>query len=293
MIGRLLVIGVGLIGGSLARALRRAGHVGEIVGLSRSQEHLAQARALGVIDEVAGGYGAASDADVVVVATPVGVTGAVLAELRPHLGPGTVVTDVGSVKGSVIAAARESLGDAFARFVPGHPIAGTERSGVEASFASLFDGRRVVLTPDADTSRDSRALVRAMWEAAGARVVELDAERHDEVFARTSHLPHVLAYALVDCLAGGRDGSAMFEFAAGGFFDFTRIASSDPGMWRDICASNRTQVVAALREYRAALDDALHALESGDAARLQAMFARAKEARDSLLPVNARSSSPE
>jgi len=293
MIDRLLIVGVGLIGGSLARALRRAGAVGEVTGLSRDRPHLEQARALGVIDTVATGYAAARGADLVVVATPVGATAAVLTQLRAHLAPGAVLTDVGSVKGPVMAQARTALGTDFGRFVPGHPIAGTERSGVEASFASLFDARRVVLTPAPETDRAALATVRAMWEAAGAQVVELEAGHHDSVFARTSHLPHVLAYALVDCLASSRDGKAMFEFAAGGFFDFTRIASSDPAMWRDICVANRDALAAALGEYRAVLDAALEALVAADGAALEAMFARAKQARDRYLPASARSSSPE
>jgi prephenate dehydrogenase len=236
---------------------------------------------------------AVTGADVVVLATPVGAMPAVLESIAGHVQPAAVVTDVGSVKGAVVEAARAALGAGIRRFVPGHPIAGTERSGVAASFAELFEGRRVVLSPCAETDGDAVERVRLMWEAAGARVSIMEAAVHDRVFAETSHLPHVLAYALVDCLARSDDGPAIFRYAAGGFYDFTRIASSDPVMWRDICVANAGNVGASLDRLRAALDEAAAAIARGDGEWLEEMFARAKQARDSLLPADARDASPE
>jgi len=294
LIPTLAVIGVGLIGGSLARALRGRGVVQRIVGCGRDAGALETAQRLGVIDEIETDPArAAQGADVVVVATPVGAARSVLSAIAGHVAPAAVVTDVGSVKGAVVEAARDVLGDAFRRFVPGHPIAGTERSGVAASFRQLFEQRRVVLTPGTETDDDALDRVRAMWEAAGARVSTMDAAVHDRVFAETSHLPHVLAYALVDCLARTEDGPAIFQYAAGGFYDFTRIASSDPVMWRDICVANADNLGETLGRLRAALDEAAAAIARGDGEWLQAMFARAKAARDTLLPAEARDASPE
>jgi prephenate dehydrogenase len=293
-IKRLSVIGVGLIGGSFARALKHAGAVAEVVGYSRGRDHVEEAKALGVVDRTADSAAAAvAGADLVVVATPVGAMDAVLADIAPVLGERTVVTDVGSAKGTVVAAARDRLGERFARFVPGHPIAGTERSGAAASFAELFTKRRVILTPVAETAPDAVALVHALWTAAGAEVVEMDVERHDQILAATSHLPHVLAYGLVDLLAAMDASEEVFRFSAGGFYDFTRIASSDPVMWRDICVANAEQLAAILGRYRDMLDGLIEAVERGDGARLERIFSRAKRARDTLLPPGTRNASPE
>ncbi len=291
---RIAIIGVGLIGGSLARALRHAGVVGEVVGAGRDPAHLREAQSLGVIDRGADSVAAAVDgADIVIIATPVGTVVEVCAQIAPALAPDAVITDVGSVKGSVIAAARKSLGAAYARFVPGHPIAGTERSGVAASFAELFDGRRVILTPDADTDSAALARIRSLWQATGATVLEMSATDHDRILAHTSHLPHMLAYALVDLLARADDSDAMFDLAAGGFYDFTRIASSDPTMWRDICIANRDALIASLDSYQALLGELSRAVAAGDAEQLLATFRRAKQARDSKLSPASQSASPE
>ena len=284
MIKRLAVLGVGLIGGSLARALRDAGHVQEIVGYGRGLANLQRAVELGVVDRVETSLSAAvNGADMVVLATPVGTMPKILADIAPYLGKDTVVTDVGSVKGTVAAVARAALGPKLAGFVPGHPIAGTERSGVEASFASLYVGRRVVLTPLAENKPETVMRVRAMWQAAGAEVVEMSVEHHDEVLAATSHLPHLLAYTLVDLLARMEDRREVFAFAAGGFRDFTRIASSDPVMWRDISLANRDAIVQMLKHYRGELDGLIQAIANGDGDKLQQLFARAKAARDALV----------
>jgi prephenate dehydrogenase len=284
MINRLALIGVGLIGGSLARALRDAGHVREVIGYGRGLANLQRAVELGVADRVETSLSAAvRDADMVVLATPVGSMAEILGAIAPYLAKGAVVTDVGSVKGTIAAAARTALGAKLSGFVPGHPIAGTERTGVEASFSSLFVGRRVVLTPLPESSIEAVARVRAMWQAAGAEVVSMSVEHHDTVLAATSHLPHLLAYALVDMLAQLDDSREIFAFAAGGFRDFTRIASSDPVMWRDISLANRTAIADMLKKYRAEVDGLITAVAVGDGAVLQALFARAKTARDALV----------
>jgi prephenate dehydrogenase len=284
MINRLALIGVGLIGGSLARALRDAGHVREVIGYGRGLANLQRAVELGVADRVETSLSAAvRDADMVVLATPVGSMAEILSAIAPYLARDAVVTDVGSVKGTIAAAARTALGAKLPGFVPGHPIAGTERTGVEASFSSLFVGRRVVLTPLAETSAAAVTRVRAMWQAAGADVVSMSVEHHDAVLAATSHLPHLLAYALVDMLARLDDSREIFAYAAGGFRDFTRIASSDPVMWRDISLANRDAIVSMLKKYRAEVDDLIAAVSAGDGAKLETLFACAKAARDSLV----------
>ena len=281
MIARLAVIGVGLIGGSLARALRKAGVVGEIIGVGRGVANLEQAVALGIIDRyttdaVAGVAGA----DLVVIGATLGATPAILEAVAPALGPHTIVTDVGSTKASVVTAASAALGAHFSRFVPGHPIAGTEHSGAAASFAELFVQHKVILTPVAETAPTALATVRAMWEHAGARVVEMSVERHDKVLAATSHLPHLLAFNLVETLATGADADSIFEFAAGGFRDFTRIASGNPDMWRDIALANSTSLREVCARYMTRLELLLDALDRGDGDYLEASFRRAKEARD-------------
>jgi len=284
MINRLALIGVGLIGGSLARALRDAGHVREVIGYGRGLANLQRAVELGVADRVETSLSAAvRDADMVVLATPVGSMAEILGAIAPYLAKDAVVTDVGSVKGTIANAARAALGERLAGFVPGHPIAGTERTGVEASFSSLFVGRRVVLTPLPESSAEAVARVRAMWQAAGAEVVNMSVEHHDAVLAATSHLPHLLAYALVDMLARLDDSREIFAYAAGGFRDFTRIASSDPVMWRDISLANRDAIVNMLKKYRAEVDGLIKAVSAGDGEKLQSLFAHAKAARDALV----------
>ncbi|MDO9372511.1 MAG: prephenate dehydrogenase/arogenate dehydrogenase family protein [Gammaproteobacteria bacterium] len=281
MINKLTIIGVGLIGGSLARALKHAGACKEIVGSGRDAVHLQKAVALGVIDRYEVSLSAAvQDADMVVLAMPVGATETVLRQIKPALAPHVIVTDAGSAKASVIEAARAVFGEVPANFVPGHPIAGTEQSGVEASFAELFQNRRVVLTPLAHTSADAIRQVRAMWEQAGAEVMEMDAARHDAVLAATSHLPHLLAYALVDTLARMESHDDIFRFAAGGFRDFTRIAASDPVMWRDICLANRDAILSVLERFSADLEQLRAAISADDGARILDVFTRAKHERD-------------
>ena len=281
MIERLCIIGVGLIGGSLARALREAAYVKEIVGSSRSAEHLQKAVELGVIDRYDTDLRkAVQGADMVFVSVPLGAMAAVFGSIKDSLDEAAVVTDGGSAKASVIADVRQALGSIPGWFVAGHPIAGTERSGVEASFAELYTGRRVILTPTAETQPAAVKKVRAMWEAAGASVNEMNVEHHDEVLAATSHLPHMLAFALVESLARMSEKREIFEYAAGGFRDFTRIASSDPVMWRDICLANRDALLNMVENFRGDLDDLTSAIRDQDAGRVLRIFQDAKAARD-------------
>jgi len=283
VINKLCIVGIGLIGGSLARALRVAGYAHEIVGYGRSVGNLQQAVELGVIDRAEVSLtDAVRHVDMVVLAVPVGCMAEILGEVGPALADRAVVTDVGSVKGSVIAAARGALGKRFARFVPGHPLAGTEQSGVAASQADLFQGRRVILSPEPETDADATASVRAMWEAAGAEVATLSAVDHDRILAVSSHLPHMLAYCLMDMVVRHDDHRAILECAAGGFRDSTRIAGSDPVMWRDICLANRDALLVALRQYHDDLGALAAAIEKGDGKWLCETFTRARHARAAL-----------
>lgn len=281
VINQLTIIGVGLIGGSLARALKRAGVVNEVVGCGRDASHLQRALELGVVDRIETDMAAAvSTADVVVVAAPVGAMAEIFRVIAPTLPATSILTDAGSTKASVVDAAREVFGELPANFVPGHPIAGTEKSGVEVSFAELYDGRRVILTPTENSAPDAVKRVREMWQQAGAEVVEISVAHHDEILAATSHLPHLLAFSLVDTLAQMDDKREIFEFAAGGFRDFTRIASSDPQMWHDICVHNEPALLKMLERFEADLDKLRQAIANNDSDYLLQVFTRAKSARD-------------
>ncbi|HEY5701155.1 MAG TPA: prephenate dehydrogenase/arogenate dehydrogenase family protein [Gammaproteobacteria bacterium] len=281
MIDRLCIIGVGLIGGSLARDLRAQGLCKEVVGCSRHAENLQRAKSLGVIDRFETDASVAvSGADMVVVAAPLGAMSQVFAAMRDAIDENAVVTDVGSAKVSVLRAAEQAFGSVPDCLVPGHPIAGTENSGVEASFEGLFRDRRVILTPVAHTRAEATARVTAMWQATGAQVIEMDATHHDEVLAATSHMPHMLAYTLVDVLGRMEERVEIFRYAAGGFRDFTRIASSDPQMWHDICIANRDALVHALEHFSGDLNEAIKAIRRGDGEAIKALFVRAKALRD-------------
>jgi prephenate dehydrogenase len=279
-IEKLVIVGVGLIGGSFALALKEAGAVGRVVGVGRGGRNIRRALDLKIID-VAGALDKATfaDADLVLLAVPVGQMRAVMRSIAPLLGARTVVTDAGSTKENVVALARRELKGALSRFVPGHPIAGTEKSGAEAAFAGLYRERRVVLTPLEGSDPGALALVRAAWERCGASVFELQPREHDAVLATVSHLPHVLAYALVDQVARHKNAKQLFSYAAGGFRDFTRIASSHPEMWRDICLANRKALLAEIGRYGAKLERVRKMLERGDARALDALFSGARDAR--------------
>jgi prephenate dehydrogenase len=283
-IGRLVVIGVGLIGGSLALALRAKHLVGEVIGIGRGRHNLDEALRLAIIDRVADDYRSGlSGADVVLIATPVAQFPAVLAQIATHLEPGTIVTDGGSTKQDVIAAARAALGEKFNQFVPGHPIAGTEHTGAGAAFPELFRNRKVVLTPAAETPPAALTRIHEIWEATGATVVDMPPDRHDAILAAVSHLPHLLAFALVEELALRPDAPEYFRFAAGGFRDFTRIASSSPEMWRDITLANRATLLEELRRYRGQVERLERLVAAGDSEALIRLFATARDARNDWL----------
>jgi prephenate dehydrogenase len=274
---KVAVIGVGLIGGSFALALKSANACGRVVGIGRSAANLRLALDSGLIDSIAAD---ASGADLVLVATPVAQTPQVLASLAPQLKPSAIVTDAGSTKRDVVAAARAALGAKLRQFVPAHPIAGAEKSGAAAASADLFRGKRVVLTPLQENSAASLQAIESAWSACGARVSRMSPEEHDAVFAAVSHLPHLLAYALVHEFAGRGNSAQLFGYAAGGFRDFTRIASSHPEMWRDICVANREPLLAELDRYAAKLRALRPLLERGDGAALEKLFAQARAARE-------------
>ena len=281
MINRLCIIGVGLIGGSLARALRAARYCREVIGAGRNPVHLQQAVDLGVIDRFETDPGlAVAGADMVLVAVPLGAMEGVFRSIHGRLDAGAVLTDAGSAKGSVIEAAERAFGGVPDYFVPGHPIAGTENSGVAASTVDLYRNRRVIVTPLAHTDPAATSQVCAMWEATGARVSEMEPVHHDAVLAATSHLPHVLAFALVDTLARMGDHEEIFAYAAGGFRDFTRIASSDPVMWRDICLANSAAIKSVIDRFIVDLRVLDRAVQEGDGDRLLEIFTSAKQARD-------------
>lgn len=281
VIKKLCIIGVGLIGGSLSIALRRTGYCHEVIGAGRHSERLQIAKDLKVVDCFSTDLSeAVSDADMVFVAVPMGAMAAVFKQIDGHVKPGAVITDGGSAKVSVIEDAKVYLKQSYSQFVAGHPIAGTEQSGVEAAFGELYQNRKIILTPTEETSGQATAAVIAMWQAAGADVEIMDASQHDVVLAGTSHLPHLLAYGLVNCLFESNNSESYFKYAAGGFRDFTRIASSDPVMWRDICLSNKAAVLDSLQQYQAELDRLKDALTEDDADQLLSYFESAKTSRD-------------
>lgn len=282
MFGKIAIFGVGLIGGSFALALKKAGAVREVAGVGRSAPVLARAKELGIIDRACASAAEAVDgADLVLVAAPVAQTGAILASILPHLKPGTVVTDAGSTKCDVVAAARAALGDRIAQFVPGHPIAGREQNGPDAALDDLYAGKKAVLTPLPENSEDDVERVAAAWRSCGSLIHRLTPEDHDRVFAAVSHLPHLLAYALVDDIARKPHADLLFQYAASGFRDFTRIAGSSAEMWRDISLANRTALLAELDAYMLQLASIRERLAASDGTALEAVYANAQHARQS------------
>jgi prephenate dehydrogenase len=277
---KLALVGVGLIGGSFAAALRASGEVDEVVGFDLDPEALRKGLTAGILDRAATSLGeAVSTADLVVLAVPVGAMRPALAAIAGQLPPGALVTDVGSTKVSVIADAQATLGRAFPRFVAAHPIAGGERPGVEHADPRLFQDRLAITTPVADTDPEALAAVERLWRRVGARLERLAPDEHDRIFAAVSHLPHVLAFALVEMIARSPDADAKFAHAGAGFRDFTRIAASSPQMWRDVCLANRVALTDALESYRGKLEELQRAIESGDGVALERLFRVASDAR--------------
>jgi prephenate dehydrogenase len=280
MFDRVVIVGVGLIGGSFALALKQAGMARCIVGLGRSPDALARALELGLIDEACATPAAAMrGADLVLIAAPVAQTAAILASLLPYLEAHTIVTDAGSTKSDVVAAARIVFRERIGQFVPGHPIAGSEANGPDAARLDLYRGKKAVLTPLLENAAADVDKVAAAWRACGAIVHRLSAQEHDKVFAAVSHLPHVLAFALVDDIAAKPHAGLLFQYAASGFRDFTRIAGSSPEMWRDISLANRDALLGELDAYMAQLSTVRALLAAGDGAGLESVYGRAQRAR--------------
>ncbi|HJV52722.1 MAG TPA: prephenate dehydrogenase/arogenate dehydrogenase family protein [Noviherbaspirillum sp.] len=277
---KITIFGVGLIGGSFALALKKAGAVTQVVGVGRSAASLERAKELGIIDQIGGSVAeAVNGADLVLVAAPVAQTERILSSIAPHLRPGTVVTDAGSTKTDVVAAARKALGEKIAQFVPGHPIAGREQNGPDAAIVDLYVGKKVVLAPLPENSADDVARVAGAWQQCGAIIHRLTAQEHDRVFAAVSHLPHLLAYALVDDIAKKPHADLLFQYAASGFRDFTRIAGSSPEMWRDISLANQAALLGELDAFMAQLTQLRAMLAEADGAALEAVYANAQHAR--------------
>ena len=282
MFKKITIFGVGLIGGSFALSLKKAGLVEHIVGMERTQGVLARALQLGIIDEIGIDVAdAVRNADLVLIAAPVAQTSAILNSIQPHLQPGTIVTDAGSTKSDVVAAAREALGEKISQFVPGHPIAGREMNGPDAAIDDLFVGKKTVLTPLTENSVANIEKVAQAWIGCGAVIHTLTPQDHDCVFAAVSHLPHLLAYALVDNIVKKPKADLLFQFAASGFRDFTRIAGSSPEMWRDITLANQTMLLGMLDSYLTQLHRMRDLVASGDGIGIQEVYANAQRARQS------------
>lgn len=278
---RLAILGLGLMGGSLAAGLRKAGQVERVVAWGRRESSLQQGLELGYIDAYTLDLAeAVSEADMVVIATPTLVAEEVLVQLKELLTPGKVFTDVASVKGNLLRRARQLWGEEPANFVLAHPIAGSEASGVAAARADLFSAHRVILTPTKTTDPAATTTVESMWMAVGAEVVQMDVDRHDQVLAATSHLPHLLAFSLVNLLSSQDSQQDIFRFAAGGFRDFTRIASSDPRMWHDISLANKDALLLMMDAFSEQLAQLRDAIEKGESDRILESFSSAKQARD-------------
>jgi prephenate dehydrogenase len=275
------IVGVGLIGGSVGHALREASAVTEVIGYGRNPTHLSRAVELGLVDRWSTDLSdAVMGADVVMVATPVGIMPALFQQLAEFVSPTCVVTDAGSVKMKVVDAARASFGPSSERFVGGHPVAGLEKSGVEAARGDLFRGHNVILTPGRDTDPNAVTRIGSLWQTIGAQLMVMSPQQHDSLLALTSHLPHMLAYALVNLLAAqAQDDDECFDLAAGGFYDISRVASSDPVMWRDICLSNKDELLTRIGEYQETMDRLAVLIRSKDADGLEQMFQKARSAR--------------
>jgi prephenate dehydrogenase len=278
---KLVIFGVGLIGGSVALALKKNHPALHVVGVGRNPQHLQTALDLGMINEATTDIAdALNAADMVLIAAPVAQTPAILNAIKPHLSSHTVVTDAGSTKGDVLTSARQILGAQFKQFIGGHPIAGAEKSGAAAAKADLFENKNVVLTPTPETPAWVQDAVTDLWKNCGAKVSSMPAEQHDEIFASVSHLPHLLAFALVDDIAQHPNAAQLFSFAASGFRDFTRIAGSHPEMWRDISLANQAAILNALTSYQATLSTLKTLLENKDSVGLQTLFEHASSARN-------------
>ena len=279
MIDKICIIGVGLIGGSFAAGLKQSNQAQTIVGFGRHEDSLIKAKSLGVIDEYSLDIATAlQNVDMVLIATPVDSFGAILGLIKPHITDAVIISDVGSTKGSVIDIAKEVFGKVPTRFIPAHPIAGKEKSGVEACDGALFDNKRVILTPEDNADVQAIEAVSELWQTLGAQVETMTHQKHDDLLAMTSHLPHMLAFGLMNYLVTNNPDAC--DYAAGGFKDFSRIASSDAVMWRDICLNNSTDIVKHIKGYQQALDKLSNLIENNQSEALEKLFVEAKSARD-------------
>ena len=286
ILSKLVIIGVGLIGGSFALALRKAKLVRHITGLGRSKENLQYALELGIVDETSDNYSQAlKKADLVLLAVPVGQTTEILDRINPYLESHTIISDVGSTKQDVITAARSSIPGHFKNFVPAHPIAGAELSGANAANADLFRDKNVILTPSDETDNDALESIKKLWQGCGAHISLMEPCRHDEILAMISHLPHILAFALMNTLSSGKDNDLHWlqKFTGGGFRDFTRIAGSSPEMWKDICLANRELLLKQINAYRNELTRMYKMLEDKDGTALEKTFLNAQVTRRKFL----------
>ena len=280
MINKITIIGVGLIGGSLAKAIKENNLAKVVFGCGRDQARLEEAKKSNIIDELSTNIQEAVDnANIIVIATPVGTFQNIFNEIKPLISDDVIITDVGSTKTNIVNIAQNALGEKSSCFVPAHPIAGKERSGFEASDANLFNGKKVIITPLENSEPEKIKLIEDIWRGVGAEVDFMNPASHDELLGMTSHLPHMLAFSLVNYLVDQTPTASIY--AAGGFKDFSRIASGDPIMWRDICLQNQDQIIRHLKGYQATLDDLVNALDDENSEKLEALFATAIKSRDS------------
>ena len=280
--GTVTIVGVGLIGASLGLALKRAGVVTQVLGVGRSKENLEQAQKMGAIDGVVDLVEAAKQSDVIVLCVPVAQMRAAFEEMEPHLEPRTMITDAGSTKGDVILAAKEVLGKKACQFVPAHPIAGGAQHGAAAAKADLFQGKQAIICPLQENSPEDTALIAGFWESVGSEVKKIGVVQHDAIYAAVSHLPHLLSYALMASVVNSEDAEQKLSHVGAGFKDFTRIASSSPEMWRDICLGNRTAILKELDQYLFIVNHMRKLVAEGDGAGLEKLFNKASKARQDL-----------
>lgn len=276
---RVVIVGVGLMGGSFALALRRAGFTGEIIGVGRNPQHLQHALQQGVIDQIKPLLSAVQEADLILLAMPVAQTKALLQNITPHLQSTAVITDCGSTKQDVIVAAKKALGEKFNQFVAAHPIAGSEKSGVQAAQAELYQERYVILCPESDTLRTALQDVRQIWQICGAKIIEMSALQHDTIFATVSHLPHLLAFGYMNLILASDDSELKLKLAGSGFRDFTRIAGANPEMWADITCANRENLLKNINDYQLILQQLQRLIEQRDPEKLKEFFTSAYQAR--------------
>ena len=280
MINKITIIGVGLIGGSLAKAIKENNLAKVVFGFGRDLNRLEKAQKANVIDQFSTNLkDAINDSDIVIIATPVGSFKEILSEIKPFLTSKIVISDVGSTKTNIASIVSQTLGDYSNYFIPAHPIAGKEKSGFEASESNLFNNRKVIITPLETSSPDSINLIQKMWEGTGADVDFMSPESHDELLGMTSHLPHMLAFSLVNYLISKNPSASIY--AAGGFKDFSRIASGDAVMWRDICIQNKDQIISHIKGYQKTLNSLVDAIENENSDELDLLFTSAKKTRDS------------